>query len=81
MECTTFGKFVIGFFAWNLGVWAWTLVVHSSPTGLYWDESYASALEIAGIMMAIAYFIGVPIITGLWIADSNSRAKIARSLS
>jgi hypothetical protein len=59
-------KFIIGFTLWNLGVLMYATIVHHAPTSIYWETGYASAFEIAGNMMMFAYFIGMPIITALW---------------
>lgn len=65
MTYSKVNKFLIGFGLWITTTYNFAYWAHVAPEGLYKDMG--SSLEVAGVGIMLAVFIGIPIVTGLWI--------------
>ena len=64
---TKFAKFLVGLGAWTVGSYAYAYSAHIAPEGLYQD--LGSSLEFISVFFMFAYFIGIPVLTTLWMCD------------
>ncbi len=53
-----------------MGTIGYAFCAHRAPEGMY--PGMGSSLEVAFVGFMIAYFIGVPIVTGIWITGKKS---------
>ena len=62
-----FSKILAGMVVWVPSCYAFAFWAHIAPEGVY--NGTGSSLEIVSMLFMFAYFVGVPILTALWIKD------------
>lgn len=63
-------KFFIGFGVWSVESYAFAYWAHIAPEGIY--SGIGSSLEVISVLFMFACFIGIPVITALWIKGEKS---------
>ncbi len=62
-----FAKFLAGMVTWTIMSYVYAYYAHVAPESIY--DEWVSSLEFISCLFMIAYFIGIPILTALWIRD------------
>ena len=60
-------KFLAGMVTWTIMSYVYAYHAHVAPKSIY--DEWASSLEFISVFFMIAYFIGIPILTALWMRD------------
>ncbi len=67
-------KFLIGFGAWTVESYAFAYWAHVAPEGAY--DDLGSSLEVISVLFMFACFIGIPILTALWMQKPIKQGEI-----
>ena len=64
---TKFAKFLAGLSVWVPSSYVFAYWTHIAPESVY--SGATSSLEIISFLFMLAFFLGVPVLTSLWMYD------------
>lgn len=66
-----FNKFLTGFGTWIVTSYNFAYWAHVAPEGLY--DDMGSSLEVISVLFMFAVFIGIPVVTGIWMLPKGEK--------
>lgn len=68
-ELSNFAKIIVGGTCWVITSYFFAIMAHVAPTGMYWDDGFASSLEIISVCLGMGVLFGIPVMVVSWCLD------------